>query len=63
MTVGELRTALSAFDDTLEILMRAEWKVADEPYSNQFALRAVTLDLDPDSAEEFVALDCDQDFE
>lgn len=43
--------------------MRAEWKVADEPYSNQFALRAVTLDLDPDSAEEFVALDCDQDFE
>lgn len=63
MKVGELKSALELVsDDEMEIIIRCTWE-AEEPAGNAFALRGIYQDLDHDTAEPFLALECDQDFE
>lgn len=60
MTVAELRENLSHFNEELEVLVRCTWE-GDEPPVGVFTPRTVAQDIDHDTAEDFVALECDQD--
>jgi len=63
MKLRELKAKLAAIpDDDIEVVIRCNWE-DDEPAGTVFALRGVSENLEPDTAESFVALDCDQDFE
>jgi hypothetical protein len=63
MTVRDLKAKLATItDDDLEVIIRCTWE-GDEPAGNAFALRSVTQDIDQDTADPFLALDGDQDFD
>jgi hypothetical protein len=60
MTVGELKKKLALHDETLEVLVRCTWE-GDQPPVNVFSPRTVQQDIDHDTAQDFVAIECDQD--
>lgn len=60
MTVAELLKRLSLYDEHLEVMVRCTWE-GDAPPVNVFSVRTVAQDMDHDTAEDFVALECDQE--
>lgn len=60
MTVAELRESLSHFDENLPVFIRCNWE-GDEPASNVFDPRMVTQDMDHDTTEDFISIECDQE--
>jgi hypothetical protein len=60
MTVSDLLKKLTLYDENLEVVVRCTWE-GDVPPVNVFSPRAVLQDIDHDSAEDFVAIECDQD--
>jgi hypothetical protein len=60
MTVGELKKKLALHDETLEVLVRCTWE-GDAPSVNVFAPRTLMQDIDHDTAQDFLAIECDQD--
>jgi hypothetical protein len=59
MTIGQLKHRLIPFDDALEVVVRCAWE--GEPRGNVFQPRVLVQDVDHDTDEEFVAIECDQD--
>ena len=60
MTVGDLRKAIGKLDDELSIVVAAPIEDADGDHiEGWFTLRAVTRDMDPDTAEWYARFDCD----
>jgi hypothetical protein len=62
MTLKELKAAIADLPNEMEIVVRVQWE-DDEPDGNCFALHCVTVELEPDTAQEFAAFDCDQVFD
>lgn len=62
MKVKELRELLARFPDDREVLARCTWE-GEEPAGEVFEPRTVALDIDHDTAEEFIAIECDQEWE
>lgn len=64
MTVKELTTRLSAHDGSLPVIIRCEWEgrdAGDPPPDRTFDPRFVVLEMDSDTAEENVVVECDQE--
>ena len=59
MTVAQLRERLARHDDGLEVLVRCTWE-GDAPASNVFQPVVCVQDIDHDTAEDFLAIECDQ---
>jgi len=60
MQVKELRALLEPEDGELEVIVRCAW-LGEAPASPEFEIAGVVRELHPDTALEFVALECDQD--
>jgi hypothetical protein len=60
MTVADLLKKLTLYDENLEVYVRCTWE-GDEPVGNVFSPHTVVQDIDHDTADDFVAIECDQD--
>ena len=61
MTVKELRALLPVSDDDLEVLARPKAPGGYEFEDPHFRIAGVRRTLDPDTAEDIVVLECDQE--
>ena len=59
MTVGALIKRLKPYDEKLEVWIRCSWE-GESPSSNVFRVDSIVQDMDHDTAEDFVAIECDQ---
>lgn len=64
MTVKELTTKLAAHDGELPVIIRCEWsgrEGGEPPPDPTFDPEFVVAEMDVDTAEERVIIECDQD--
>jgi hypothetical protein len=59
MTVAALRKALEPYDEHLDVFIRCDWD-GETPSGNVFTPHLATQDIDHDSGEDFLAIECDQ---
>lgn len=63
MTVKELTKRLSAHDGVLPVIIRCQWEgqaAGDPPPDPTFDAWSVVAEMDPDTGEESVIIECDQ---
>jgi hypothetical protein len=66
MTVEQLKKRLDAVPGNLEIFVRCTWYpdgAGGAPQSEVFAPRVLVHDVDQETREEFVAIECDQEWD